>query len=92
MLNTLRIAAVAAALVVGAAAAAERARADWANMNEAINQTNFTAANQCSGTLISIKERLVLINDHCLVGYVDKVEKDETDPDTGKVEKVKREI
>ena len=33
----------------------------------------------------------MLTNDHCLEGYVDKIEKDETGP-TGKVEKVTREV
>lgn len=63
----------------------------WPNMNDAINTTNFIVANQCSGTLISTKYKLVLTNNHCLEGYIDKVEKEETD-NSGKVEKVTREV
>lgn len=61
------------------------------DINEIINQTNFIVANQCSGTLISLKYRLVLTNDHCLEGYIDKVEKEETAKD-GEVKSVKREV
>ena len=78
-------------LAVALAAGISTARAEWKNMNEVIGQTNFIVANQCSGTLISIKYKLVLTNDHCLNGYVDKVEKDEVGPN-GKVEKVTREV
>ena len=73
------------------AAAIVPARAEWKDMNEAIGETNFIVAGQCSGTLISLKYKLVLTNDHCLEGYVDKQEKDETSP-SGKVEKVTREV
>ena len=69
------------------------ARADGSpDINEVINATNFIVANQCSGTLISLKYRLVLTNDHCLEGYVQKAEKEETDERSGKVEKVTREV
>ena len=61
------------------------------DFNTEINQTNFIVADRCSGTLISLAYKLVLTNDHCLEGYVDKVEKDETAPD-GRVEKVTREV
>lgn len=60
-------------------------------LNDVINQTNFIVANQCSGTLISLKYKLVLTNDHCLQGYVDKVEKEETGKD-GTIEKKTREV
>ena len=62
-----------------------------ATINDMINQDNFIVANQCSGTLISLKYRLVLTNNHCLQGYVDKVEKDETGKD-GSIEKKTREV
>ena len=75
------------ALVSGVSAA----NAEWKNMNSDISQTNFIVADQCSGTLISLTEKLVLTNNHCLEGYVDKVEHDETGP-SGKVEKVTREV
>ena len=61
------------------------------DINALVNQTNFIVAGQCSGTLISLKHKLVLTNDHCLEGYVEKQEKDETGPN-GKVEKVTREV
>ncbi len=66
------------------------ARAD-VTINEIMDQTNFIVAGQCSGTLISLKYKLVLTNDHCLSGYVDKVEKEETGKD-GSVEKKTREV
>lgn len=67
------------------------ALAEWVDKNKDIDQTNFIVANQCSGTLISLKYKLVLTNDHCLEGYIDKIEKEETDA-SGKVEKVTREV
>lgn len=73
--------------LIGVAAA----RADWKTMNADINATNFVVANQCSGTLISLKYKLVLTNDHCLEGYVDKIEREETEKD-GEVKKVTREV
>lgn len=42
-------------------------------MNEAINQTNFIVGEgrgHCSGTLISVEERLILTNHHCIGAYV----------------------
>ena len=62
-----------------------------AGINDIINATNFVVANQCSGTLISLKYRLVLTNDHCLEGYIEKVEKEETGKD-GSIEKKTREV
>jgi V8-like Glu-specific endopeptidase len=73
------------------ACAASGARAEWKDMNAVINQTNFIVADQCSGTLISLKYKLVLTNDHCLEGYIDKEEKDEIEP-SGEVKKVTREV
>ena len=64
---------------------------DPATINDVINQTNFVVAKQCSGTLISLKYKLVLTNDHCLSGFVDKVEKEETGKD-GSIEKKTREV
>lgn len=63
----------------------------WPHMDSDITATNFVVADQCSGTLISLKYKLVLTNNHCLEGYIDKVEKDETSP-SGKVEKITREV
>ena len=79
------------ALLFLASAAPVMAADDIAKLNQIIDQTNFVVANQCSGTLISLKYRLVLTNNHCLEGYVSKVEKEETSKD-GEVKKVTREI
>jgi V8-like Glu-specific endopeptidase len=73
------------------ACAASGARAEWKDMNSVINQTNFIVADQCSGTLISLKYKLVLTNDHCLEGYIERQEKDEIEPG-GEVKKVTREV
>ena len=70
---------------------ASPAFAEWKDMNKAIGQTNFIVENRCSGTLISLKYKLVLTNDHCVVDSIDKQEKDETQPN-GKIEKVTREV
>lgn len=78
---------------------ASPARADWKNMNEAINQTNFIVditdasgalVGLCSGTLISLRYRLILTNNHCVKDNIDRIEQEETDAN-GKVEKVTRE-
>lgn len=60
------------------------------DMNTDINATNFIVADQCSGTLISTKYKLVLTNEHCLQGFIDKVEKEETVG--GEIKKVTREV
>ncbi len=60
-------------------------------INDVINATNFVVANQCSGTLISLKYKLVLTNNHCLEGYVSKVAKDEVGKD-GSIENKTREV
>lgn len=79
------------------AAGISTAQADWATMNADIGQTNFVVgdlnepAGHCSGTLISLKEKLVLTNNHCVTSSIDMVEHDETGP-SGKVESVKREV
>ena len=80
-------------LLVGALACLSvgSANAEWQAKNQVIDATNFIVANQCSGTLISIKYRLVLTNNHCLRGFIDNVEKDEIGP-SGKIDKVTREV
>lgn len=62
----------------------------WPDMNKQIDQTNFIVEQQCSGTLISIKERLILTNDHCVETNVSIVEEEITNED-GEVSKRKRE-
>ena len=60
-------------------------------LNKMIDETNFIVANQCSGTLIDIKNKLILTNQHCIDDFLTSVERDEVQPD-GTIKKVKREI
>jgi hypothetical protein len=87
----MKILASASLFALLAASPAIAGGADPVDINAVINQTNFVVAHQCSGTLISLKYRLVLTNNHCLQGYVDKVEKEETDKD-GSISKKTREV
>lgn len=59
-------------------------------MNRQIDATNFIVAQGCSGTLIDVKQKLILTNYHCIDGFVRTVEREETGSD-GRVVKVKRE-
>jgi hypothetical protein len=79
---------VALYLFVAPVVAAEK----WsiADMNKVIDQTNFVVDDKCSGTLISLKEKLILTNDHCVQSRVSIVEEEVTDED-GAVTKRKRE-
>lgn len=66
--------------------------ADW-DVNQTIANTNFIVSDgggTCSGTLISLKYKLVLTNHHCIEGVLSVKEKEEVDDD-GEVHKVKRE-
>jgi S1-C subfamily serine protease len=66
------------------------ALADWpvAEMNKMIDQTNFVVNEGCSGTLIDLKNRLVLTANHCVTDQYQVVEKEEIDED-GEVTKKK---
>lgn len=57
-------------------------------INHAIEQTNFIVARGCSGTLISVPEKLVLTNYHCIDQYVTMTEREITNAE-GWVRKVK---
>ena len=57
-------------------------------LNEIINQTNFIVNNNCSGTLIDLKNKLILTNYHCIDSNVTMIEKEETDS-KGRIKKVK---
>lgn len=48
-------------------------------MNRVIDQTNFVVNRGCSGTLISLEERIILTNFHCVESLISFVEKEETD-------------
>lgn len=51
------------------------------DMNRTIDQTNFIVDNGCSGTLISVPEKLIITNYHCIDGKVGSVEREVTTPD-----------
>jgi len=55
--------------------------AEWTleQMNRVIDQTNFVVNRGCSGTLISLEERLILTNHHCIDSLISFVEREETD-------------
>lgn len=59
------------------------------DLNQLVEQTNFIVAKGCSGTLIDLKNRLILTNYHCIDDRVSVVEKDENNID-GTVKKVRR--
>lgn len=64
--------------------------AEWpiADLNRAIDSTNFIVGKGCSGTLISVKERLILTNHHCITDYISSFETEKADG-KGIVRKVK---
>lgn len=55
--------------------------AEWPieQMNKVIDQTNFVVNRGCSGTLISLEEKLILTNFHCITNNISHIERDETD-------------
>ena len=57
-------------------------------MNRVIDQTNFVVDGGCSGTLISVPERLVLTNFHCVEKSISTIERDQVGDD-GVVRRVK---
>jgi len=63
------------------------ARADWPldRMNAQIDATNVIVSGICSGTVVSVEERLVLTAHHCVEGNLREVEKREVDPKTGEI-------
>jgi S1-C subfamily serine protease len=58
-------------------------------MNRTINQTNFILDNQCSGTLVDLKQKLVLTNYHCVDGKITAEDREELQAD-GTIRKVRR--
>lgn len=58
-------------------------------MNDKITQTNFVVGSGCSGTLISLKYKLILTNHHCIGSYY--VYNDREEVTNGIVRKVRRE-
>ena len=64
---------------------------EWSieNLNKTIDQTNFVVNRGCSGTLISLEERLILTNYHCIDRNVSIVEIEEP-AGNGTVRKIRR--
>src|ERR1035437_1501455 len=92
----MRIPALASALaIVSLFASPFGARAEWKDMNTDVNATNFIVTpgggGTCTGTLISLKYRLVLTANHCLTEDI-KIEEKDVAAGVGGFEKVKREV
>ena len=54
-------------------------------MNEQIEKTNVIVSDQCSGTVIDVKNRLVLTAHHCITTNVRETVKRDIDPKTGEI-------
>lgn len=61
---------------------------DLAQLNKMIEQTNFIVNGGCSGTLIDLKNKLILTNHHCIAGKISIVDREETGTD-GEIRKYK---
>ena len=63
------------------------ARAEWPldKMNAQIEATNVIVSGICSGTVIDVKQRLVLTAYHCITDNLRDVEKRKVDPNTGEI-------
>lgn len=68
------------------------AMAQWSieDLNKAIDSTNFIVGSGCSGTLISVSERLILTNHHCVEKYITSVEQERTSKDIVRKVKIRR--
>lgn len=67
--------------------AAPAAAWDIDKMNAQIEQTNVIVSGICSGTVIDVKQRLVLTAHHCITDSLRETEKEEVDPVTGEIKK-----
>lgn len=76
--------------IVSAMLCAAPASAEWSveDMNKTIEQTNFVVDRGCSGTLISVPERLILTNQHCVDGKISVADREVVDGQ-GKVLKIR---
>lgn len=63
------------------------AQAEWSidAMNEQIEKTNVEVGGVCSGTIISVEDRLVLTAHHCIDGQVVEVEEKIINDQTGEI-------
>jgi V8-like Glu-specific endopeptidase len=84
-----------ASTVISSMCLSGAAFADWKDMNTDVNATNFIIMINdhpaCTGTLISLKYKLVLTANHCLGENIKTEEKEEVN-DSGVVNKVTREV
>jgi len=62
---------------------------DIDKMNEQIEQTNVIVSGVCSGTVIDIKEKLILTAHHCITDNLRETIKKEVDPITGEIKEKK---
>ena len=53
---------------------------ELSELNQIVDQTNFIVEKGCSGTLIDLKNRLVLTNYHCIDSKISVIDKEETSP------------
>lgn len=58
------------------------------SLNRAVEQTNFIVGDGCSGTLISLSQKLILTNYHCIDRYISVIDRERTGKD-GFVRKVR---
>jgi len=58
-------------------------------LNTLVDQANFSVENKCSGTLIDVKQKLILTNYHCVADKVSVVDHEVTLP-SGRVVKIKK--
>mgnify|MGYP001596778132 CR=1 FL=1 len=84
--------AVALAVLVAWVAPPRAGAEPWSleDLNKTITATNFIVESGCSGTLISVRLRLILTNFHCVADKISAVEREEPQP-AGTVRKVRRE-
>ena len=58
----------------------KESRMELSGLNQIVDQTNFIVERVCSGTLIDLKNKLVLTNYHCIESKVSVVDKEEISP------------
>lgn len=80
---------VASALVISLVMPSYAEKISLDDLNKIIEQTNFIVNDGCSGTLIDLKNKLVLTNYHCVDSKISTIDDELSTPD-GFVKKVKR--
>lgn len=56
---------------------AQGSKIELSDLNKIVDQTNFIVEKSCSGTLIDLKNRLVLTNYHCIDSKVSVIDREE---------------